>query len=172
MQSKIAAVRMPWKLAAALLIGAAMVSAMMIVSVFPANAEGNPPVNENRLIHLDLATDNPRYASAGGHILISAFEPTADADSTSSLLNVHGLPEMHPGSNYGLYVSRPGERVRGHDFNPLFQGKHSQFDGLGLTTAWATEPITVQIYVEWDDGFEAPDIGGLLVLEGSIPAKE
>ena len=145
------------------------VLAMVVIGVL-ANAQGN----SSRSFALVSQAGAP-FDIASGNVFISPLQSAPEPLAKRFMeYSVHNLAKQGPGSqSYGIYLSTPSlGRVRLRTFNTT-GGEHphnvwSEFHGVpdDENPLWVTETITVEIYVEADDGFDAPDVGGLLVLKG------
>ncbi len=130
-----------------------------------AKAQGN----SGRTITLVPQAGEP-FDLAACSFFVTPDHPTRNRFLEYSLDNLR----RNSGSQaYAIYVSTPSlGRVRlrtfdtsggnpRHHFRSAFGGVPDEGNPL-----WDTETITVEVYVETDDGFDAPDVGGLLVLRG------
>ena len=136
----------------------------LVVLGMLANAQGKSGRNLTLLPQAGVP-----YDIARGSVII-----TPDFGQFNRFLeySVQNLVRQHAGSNaYAIYVSTPSlGRVRLRTFNTS-QGPHHHFSGFSQVPdegnpLWNTETITVEVYIEADHGFDAPDVGGLLVLRG------
>jgi len=142
------------------------VVALVVIGVL-ANAQSN----SGRNIKLFPQAGEP-YDTAGGDFFITPDHPTFNRFSE---FTVHSIPRQSGVTTYGVYISTPSiGRVRLKTFDMSGARFHQTFSGFGGVPdegnpLWDTETITIEVYLEVDDGFDAPDIGGLLVLRGVDP---
>ena len=116
-------------------------------------------------------TAGPPFDTASG--TVSMFLPNAGNPGCWIGYQLQGLVSQG-GENrdmaYALYGSTgDGPPRRLATFNTNWQVYHA-FAGLpGDCGAWLDDTITMEVYIEADDGYDAPDVGGLLVLDGEDP---
>ena len=140
------------------------VLAFLVIGLL-ANAQGNA----SRFIML-LPQAGAPYDIARGSFVIT---PEKAVFNKFIEFSVRSLQNQGGSTAYAIYISTPSLgrfRLRTFDTSGGEQPA-SGFRGFrGLPDVdnplWDTETITVEVYVEADDGFDAPDIGGLLVLKG------
>jgi len=134
------------------------------ITPFPPAQAGNQFV---RVIKL-FPTTGARFDKARGQFRI--FQITA-AGFSNAIYSVQGLPDQQRSSAYAVYATTPslGGPFRVQMFNtvPSFQTITS-FTTLpfGFNPAWLEDDVTIEVYIEEDDGFDAPNAGGRLVLSG------
>ena len=136
-----------------------------------ANAQGQGQGNSGRHITL-LPQAGAPYDIARGTLTITPlqhFQRFFD-------YTVHNLRRQHGSNAFAIYVSTPStDRFRVRTFNTSGgEGHTTHWTDIGLVPnaedpLWETETITVEVYLEADDGRDAPDVGGLLVLRGVDP---
>lgn len=133
------------------------------ITPFPPAQAGNQFV---RVIKL-FPTTGARFDKARGQFRI--FQITA-AGFSNAIYSVQGLPDLQRSRAYAVYATTPSlGRLRVQMFNtvPSFQTITSFTSMPDLfNPAWLEDDVTIEVYIEEDDGFDAPNVGGLLVLSG------
>jgi hypothetical protein len=121
----------------------------------------------NRIILLSPTAGAP-FDDAGGQVFI--FQQDASAVSPFIEFTLRNL-RFRPGAGaYALDATTPSfGPLRIHTFNITAGGNIPAFSTVPLPDdpAWTEEDVTMQVYLEEDDGEDAPDVGGLLILEGT-----
>ena len=146
-----------------------------------AFAQGRKP----RVIHMEPlveCTTHKLQSCPGAMVVITEGEDTVSPIEFFTV-SVSALPTLQiaggAGSvgdgqhSYALYANTCVGRLRVLTFNTLTGKSYQGFpfvptDAPFSRDVWFVDPITLEIYVEEDDGNDAPDIGGLMpVLRGS-----
>jgi hypothetical protein len=149
---------------------------MAAIVALPFAASADPGQSPNRVVMLSATAGAP-FDTAGGHVFIFKRNENAATEEFATFAeftfkNLHHLGSDRSAQSYGLYATTTSlGRVRLKTFNTSGGFTHSGFVGLpdAENDAWSWEDILFEVYVEEDDGFDAPDVGGLLVLEGFDP---
>ena len=150
-------------------IGVVGIGVLAIVAIgVLANAQGN----SGRNIKLLPQAADP-FDIAAGSFFIS---PDAPIFTRFVEYSLHRLNKVGGSVAFAIYVSTPSlGRFRLRTFNTTgADGPNNHWRDFRQlpdegNPLWVTETITVEVYVEADDGFDAPDVGGLLVLRGIDP---
>ena len=150
-------------------IAAVGVGALTLVAIgMLANAQGN----SGRNIKLLPQAGEP-FDIAAGSVFIYPDAPILGRFVEYSLHRLSKQGGPHGSLAFAIYVSTPSlGRFRLRTFNTTgADGPVNRWADFRLlpdegNPLWSTETITVEVYVEADDGLDAPDAGGLLVLRG------
>jgi hypothetical protein len=75
---------------------------------------------------------------------------------------VNGFPPQFGRNSYALYATTPSiGRIRVMTFNTRQDMRHQDFAELTHITGWLTDDVFMEVYLEVDDGFDAPDLGAV-----------
>jgi hypothetical protein len=134
----------------------------------------------NRVIQLEEMAPvpgNQGHLSPSAHVFIFQQGDQVKEANTFVQFTVSNLPWQAHGASYSLYAYTPTlPRCRVATFNT--SGASFGFSSFGYLCdersdpAWLTDPVWLEIYVEKDDGLEAPDTGALPILYGYSVAEQ
>ena len=152
-----------------------------------SEAQGKPP---NRVIELrptglgDLAVTQGHRV--GGHVFIS--QPNAPVQNQpegvhQAVFQIKDLERQEGTSAFAVYATHtvvpepnPTRRCRIVTFNTTESWTYNGFNFMTdsrnpafcdpLDPAWLTELVTIEVFLEEDDGEDAPDVGAVLLLRG------
>ena len=138
------------------------VLAFLVIGML-ANAQSN----SSRFVML-LPQAGAPFDIAGGHFILTSLSAGRFVE-----FSIHSLRNQSGSTAYAIYISTPSlGRFRMRTFNTSGgEQPASGFRDFGgvpdhLNPLWDTEIVTVEVYKEEDDGFDAPDVDRLLVLKG------
>jgi hypothetical protein len=142
-----------------------------------ARAQGAMP---NRVIQLEEMAPvpgNQGHLSPSAHVFIFQQGDRVKDGDTFLQFTVNNLPWQAQGDSYSLYAYTPTlPRCHVATFNT--SGASFGFSSFAFlcdersNPAWLTDPVWLEIYVEKDDGLEAPDTGAIPILYGYSAVPE
>jgi hypothetical protein len=121
--------------------------------------------------------DNQGHVSPSAHVFIFQQGNQVKDGNTFLQFTVNNLPWQAQGASYSLYAYTPTlPRCHVATFNT--SGASFGFSSFAYLCdersdpAWLADPVWLEIYVEKDDGLEAPDTGALPILYGYSVAEQ